>query len=85
MEGNEPLKPNSERRYYLFALRIAGDFGISIAVPAVLGALLGQYLDELYGHAPLFLVLSLILTAALSAKMIYRKAKKYGEEYQNLK
>lgn len=85
MESKEPLKPNSERRYYLFALRIAGDFGVSIAVPAVMGALIGQYLDEKYNRAPLFLVLSLVLALALSAKIIYRKAKKYGEEYQNLK
>lgn len=76
---------NSDRAYYMFALRIVGNFGATIAVPVVLFALGGQWLDERYHKAPLFLVLGFVLSALLSAKMIYKKAKQYGDEYQKMK
>lgn len=81
----EGQKNQSERRYYLFALRIVGDFGASIAVPVVLCALLGKYIDGKVGHAPLFTILGFVLAALISGKIIYTKAKKYGKEYQQLK
>lgn len=77
-------KKTTDRAYYFFALRIVGDFGATIAVPVVLGALIGQWLDEKYHQAPLFLVIGFVVAALLSGKLIYKKAKKYGEEYQKL-
>ncbi|OGH93620.1 MAG: hypothetical protein A2538_04165 [Candidatus Magasanikbacteria bacterium RIFOXYD2_FULL_41_14] len=75
----------SDRTYYLFALRIVGDFGASIAVPAVLAALIGNWLDEKFTTYPLFVVLCLAVAALLTAKSITKKSKKYGEEYNKLK
>ncbi len=75
----------SDRAYYLFGLKIAGDFGASIAVPVVILALLGQWLDEKYDKSPLFLILGFVLAALISAKIIYKKAKVYGEIYQKMK
>lgn len=75
---------SSDRQYYIFALKIAGDFGVSIAVPIVLFVLIGSYLGDRYGHKVLFIVLAFVLAGFLSAKMIYKKAKVYGEQYQNL-
>ncbi len=80
----ETPKKYSDREYYLFALRIAGDFGVSIAAPVVVFAILGQYLDEKYGTWPWLLVLGFILAALLSGIMIYRKAKKYGDIYKKM-
>ena len=80
----QKLKKTSDREYYLFALRIIGDFGATIAVPVVLFSLLGQYLDEKYQRAPLFLVFGFVLAALLTAKMIHQKAKRYGAQYQNM-
>lgn len=68
----------------MFALRIAGDFGISIAAPVVVFVLIGQWLDGKYGTGIRYTVLAFIFAALLSAKIIYRKAKQYGKEYQNL-
>lgn len=82
---NKIFKPQkSDREYYLFALKIAGDFGASIFVPVIIFALIGQYLDEKYQRQPLFTILGLILAFLISAKIIYKKAQKYGQEYQNL-
>ena len=76
--------PKSDRVYYLFALKIAGNFGLAIAAPVIIFVLMGQYLDQRYGKSPWFTVLAFILAAVLSAKLVYQKAKKYGEEYKKL-
>lgn len=80
----EQPKNTSDRTYYLFALRIVGDFGASIAVPVVVFVLIGQWLDGKYDKGPLFTILAFAFAAVTSAKMIYKKAKKYGREYQEL-
>lgn len=72
------------RQYYMFAFRIMGDFGASIAVPVVLFVLAGQYLDEKYHRSPLFTILGFVLAALVSARLIYKKAKIYGEGYKKL-
>ena len=79
-------KPNStDRGYYMLALRIIGDFGATIAVPVVLFALVGQWLDDKYGKYPLFTGLCLLVSFVITAKIIVKKAKRYGEEYNKLK
>lgn len=74
----------SDREYYLFALKIIGDFGMSIAAPVVAFVLLGQYLDGRYGYGPYFTIAGFVLAAALSARIVWRKAKSYGKEYQRM-
>lgn len=75
----------SDRKYYLFALKIMGNFGVSIAVPVVVMVLIGQYFDEKYNYQwPIFTILGFIIAALISAKIIHRKAKQYGKEYQDL-
>jgi F0F1-type ATP synthase assembly protein I len=74
----------SDREYYLFALKIIGDFGLAIAAPVVAFVLAGQWLDGRYGRSPWFTIIGFVLAAALSARIIYRKAKKYGEEYRKM-
>jgi len=80
---NQPQSSN-DRKYYLFALRIVGDFGATIAIPAVLGALLGKWLDEKYHHYPLFTAICLLVAFAITIQIIRKKAKRYGDEYQKL-
>ena len=77
-------KKTTDRQYYTFALRIIGDFGASIAVPIVTFVLIGQFFDEKYQRSPLFTVLAFILSALISGKIIHKKAKRYGDQYQKL-
>lgn len=81
---NNIKKSSADRIYYLFALRIIGDFGATIAVPVIIGAMLGQKIDFYYHKTPLFTVIGFVLAAILSATMISRKAKRYGKEYEKL-
>jgi len=83
-ENNSKKSTNIERKYYVFAMKIAGDFGATIAVPVVLFALIGQKLDSAYGTKSLYLVVGMILAAILTARMIYTKSKKYGQQFQDL-
>ncbi len=80
----EKSKKTTSREYHLFAFKMLGDFGASIAAPVVLFVLIGQYLDGKYSKSPLFTILGFVLAALLSAKIIYKKAKKYGEEYKRM-
>ena len=73
-----------ERQYYLFGLRIVGDFGASIAVPVILFVLIGQWLDGKYGTGSRYTILGFVVAALLSARMIYRKAKRYAKEYEDI-
>lgn len=77
-------KKFSDRDYYFFALRIIGDFGVSIAAPVVLLAMVGQRLDEKWGTGPYVLIAGFVLAAVCSGVIVYRKAKRYGEEYKKL-
>lgn len=78
-----PLDPK-DRKYTLMGLRIIGDFGATIAVPVIVFVLIGQWLEDTYGHTPWFTIAAFVLAALLSGKMIYKKAKQYGKEYQDL-
>ena len=81
---DEKPEKTTDRAYYMFALRIVGNFGATIAVPVVLFVLLGQYLDGKYNKSPLFTILGFALAAVLSGMSIYKKAKRYGSEYQKM-
>lgn len=81
-----PILPSDpkDRAYILMGLRIVGDFGATIAVPVIIFVLIGQWLEGKYGHAPWFTVIAFVLSAVLSGISIYKKAKRYGEEYKKL-
>lgn len=84
LPAGRQAKKSTSRDYYLFAFKIMGDFGASIAAPVVIFVLIGQYLDGKYGRSPLFTVLGFVLAALASAKIVTRKAKIYGEEYKKM-
>ncbi len=73
-----------DRRYAMFGLRIAGDFGASIAIPVVAFVFGGQWLERRYGHEPWFTVTGFALAALLSGFIVYSRTKEYAAEYQRL-
>lgn len=73
-----------DRRYALLGLRIASDFGATIALPVVVFVLIGQWLDGKYLTNPRYTIMAFIVAGLISARMIYKKAKAYGKEFQSL-
>ena len=78
---DENPKKTSNAYYYVLATRIAVDLGVTTAVPAVLAALAGKWLDERWGTYPLMFVLLLIVAFCLTAFLVYRKANYYAKLY----
>ncbi len=78
---NQPKK-TTDREYYMFAVRIMGNFGATIAVPVVLFVLIGQYLDKKFYLHPWLTIVGFVVAALLSGMSIYTKSRKYGQEYQ---
>lgn len=78
-----PADPK-QRAYLLLGLRIASDFGVAIAAPVVVFVLAGRWLDQRYGGGNGFTIAAFIISALVSVRMIYRKAKAYGKEYEEL-
>ena len=74
----------TDAKYYQLAMRIFADFSVSIALPSVLGALLGKWIDAQKGTQPLFLIICLFLAFILTALLIVKKAKYYNQIYKNL-
>jgi ATP synthase protein I len=54
------------------ALGLVGALGFTIAIPLVLGTFLGNYLDGLTHHTPLFLMLGLLLGLIVGIYGAYR-------------
>ena len=75
---------SSDDRYYRLAMRLFADFSFAIAIPAIIGAVLGKRLDELYDTSPRYLLICLAIALLLTAMVIAKKAKKYGREYAKL-
>ena len=75
---------DNSRKAYLFAFKTFGDFGVTIAVPAVIAAILGKWLDNRWQTAPKFLIILLILAFVLTAVVLVKKVKAYGRDYQDL-
>lgn len=75
---------NSDAPYYRLALRIFADFSGSIAVPAVLAALLGKWLDQKYHTQPRYLIILLVIAFIFTAVHLQKKAKQYQTDYDRL-
>lgn len=81
-ESKKPQKNMSDRYYYALAIRIAADFGVSIAVPALIASYAGVKLDERFGTKPWILFILLALALATTVVIIVKKANYYAKLYQ---
>jgi F0F1-type ATP synthase assembly protein I len=78
------ISMSQDAKYYRLAGKIFADFSGSIAVPAVLAALLGKWLDERYATEPRYLILLLFVALVGTAILVVKKAKHYKTEYERL-
>lgn len=75
---------NNDRAYYRLGFKIIADFGGAIAVPVVISALVGKWLDVRFGTNPLFILLFLFIALFFTSVLVAKKSKKYKEEYESL-
>lgn len=73
-----------DRRYFLFAIRIMGELVWMIAVPVVLLAFLGKWLDNRWNTRPWFLIFGFVLAALISGFAVWRRVHQLGKEYQDI-
>lgn len=66
---------NKQRSANFSALAMAGQLGFIIALPLVLLALLGRWLDQRYNASPLFLLLGVLLALVVTVVWFAFKAK----------
>lgn len=79
----ESPKKRADSYYYKLAFKIAADFGVTIAVPALIAAYFGQKLDEKWGTYPLMLLILITIAFIFTAIFVVRKAYYYAKLYQN--
>lgn len=72
------------RKAYLFAFKAFGDFGVTIAVPAVIAALAGKWLDTKFASSPKYTIILFTIAFVLTIIIVVKKVKQYGREYQEL-
>jgi F0F1-type ATP synthase assembly protein I len=69
----KPPSKYDEYKPSLIALSIATQLGFTIAIPLVVLAFIGRYLDRLYDSSPLFLLIGLFIAFGLSSYAIWQK------------
>lgn len=77
-------KKTSDAAYYRFALRVMSDFGVSIAVPAVVATFVGIWLDRKFGTTPWLLILGLVGALSSTYLVIKKKAQDYAKQFDDL-
>lgn len=63
----------------LFVLSLVGQLGYMIAIPAVIGAAGGAWLDRLYGTSPLWILVGLALAIGSTSYWIWTLIKRINE------
>ena len=84
IETKTVKKPTSDAAYYRFAMRIVSDFGVSIAVPAVVAAFVGIWLDRKLGTTPWLMIIGLVAAFSSTYLVIKKKATDYAKQFEEL-
>jgi len=83
-DTKKPKKSVSDAAYYRFAMRVMGDFSVSIAVPAVIAAFVGIWLDRKLGTTPWLMFIGLAAAFASTYLVIKKKASDYAKQFDKL-
>ncbi len=81
---NKEDKDQSDHKYYILGLKMMLDIGAVLAIPAIIAAILGTYIDNLINKGPVFITILLACAFVSSLIVVYKKAVKYRKEYLDL-
>lgn len=76
----DETKPNPKAPSAWTALSLVWDIGFAVAIPTVLCALGGRWLDGHFGTSPLFLIIGLFAALAVSGALVIRKGNRYVKQ-----
>jgi F0F1-type ATP synthase assembly protein I len=82
--SHTPAHQNNDAKYYRLAFRILVDFGATLAIPALVSAFLGIWLDRHLGTKPWILIVCLFIGFTLTWMMILRKARLYAKDFERI-
>jgi len=74
-ESNKP-KPDSSWS----SLGLAWELGYIIAVPLIIFALAGRFLDKRLGTSPFLLLVGILISIGMTSWLVYRKTKEVIEK-----
>ncbi|MFH1078507.1 MAG: AtpZ/AtpI family protein [Patescibacteria group bacterium] len=72
----EALEDDKKTTSAWMALGIVWEIGVAVAVPTVLAALAGRWLDTRFGTSPLFIILGLFVALGVSGILVVRKGRR---------
>ena len=72
----------NDRYYYWLGIRAAGDFGVTIAIPALIAAYLGKLLDLHFGTSPWLLISCFTIAFVITIAICVRRARHYAKLYE---
>ncbi|MFA4873347.1 MAG: AtpZ/AtpI family protein [Patescibacteria group bacterium] len=72
-----------ERSTLWQALSLAWNLGYLIAVPLVVFALLGRFLDKRFGTSPLALLVGIFISLVVTTIGVYKKTKEITKEMES--
>lgn len=75
---------STDAAYFRLGMRIFAELSGMIAIPCVLAALLGKWLDARYDTSPRYMLILLALAFALTIYVIASKAKSYSAAFNKL-
>ena len=73
-------KNKNEKMIFFKTLGLAWQLGYIIAVPLVIFAISGRFLDRKYDASPVFLLSGMLLAIIVSGLLVFRKTKKILED-----
>lgn len=78
-ENDAPMPPKKDMTPWE-ALGIVWEIGAAIAIPTVLSALIGRWLDRRFGTTPLFLILMLLISLGICAVIVVKRGKEIAKK-----
>lgn len=75
---------STDRKYILLGFKIVGDFSFTIAIPVLFFVLIAQWFENKYGGSPYITIIAFVMAALITIKIIRKKAKDYGRQYEEL-
>lgn len=84
IEAQKSVKTSPNADYLGLAFRIVGDFGVTIAVPAVVATFLGVWLDQRLGTVPWLLMICIGAALLFTMYLVNKKAHRYADLFDRI-